>query len=60
MAKEDLKWFYDLATGKVFQGKVSGFETRMGPYDTEEEAHYAISIAAARTKAAEIWDDKED
>lgn len=61
MAEPDLKWYYNLATGEVTQGKVSGFENRMGPYDSEEEARRAIEIAAARTEAADDWaEDEED
>ncbi|BAU96561.1 hypothetical protein N24_2299 [Corynebacterium suranareeae] len=60
MAVEDYKWYYDLSTGEVSQGKTPGFENRMGPYDTEEEARHAISIASARTHAADRWDEEED
>ncbi|ALC06406.1 hypothetical protein CDES_10120 [Corynebacterium deserti GIMN1.010] len=60
MAAEDSKWYYDLSTGEVSQGKTSGFENRMGPYDTEEQARKAIEIAAARTEVADDWDEDED
>lgn len=60
MAAIDLKWYYDLATGEVTQGKVSGFENRMGPYDSAEEARRAIEIAAARTEAADDWDEDDE
>ncbi|ANE04468.1 hypothetical protein [Corynebacterium crudilactis] len=60
MAVEESKWFYDLSTGEVSQGKASGFENRMGPYDSEAAARKAIEIAAARTEAADNWDEEED
>ncbi|AKK06563.1 hypothetical protein CMUST_11240 [Corynebacterium mustelae] len=58
MQNEDLKWFYNQETGQVEQGKVSSFESRMGPYDTREEAEHAIEIAAERTRAADAYDEK--
>ncbi|QRP61450.1 hypothetical protein [Corynebacterium minutissimum] len=60
MADADKKWFYDPSTGEVSQGKVSGWENRMGPYDSREEAEQAIEIANARTAAADAEDAAED
>nr|WP_234456423.1 hypothetical protein [Corynebacterium macginleyi] len=56
----DEKWYYDPSTKKVSRGKVSGWENRMGPYDTREEAERAIEIARARTKAADAADKEDD
>ena len=56
----DSKWYFDTKSGEVAQGKKSGWDTRMGPYDTEEEARQALRIAAARTEAADEWDEEED
>ena len=47
MSDADQKWFFDPATKEVSQGKTSGWENRMGPYDTREEAENAIEIAQA-------------
>lgn len=41
-------------------GKVSGWENRMGPYNSREEAEHAIEIAQARTAAADAEDAAED
>ena len=56
----DLKWYYDLETGEVTQGKEGGWDSRMGPYDSEEEARSALAIAAERTKAADAADDADE
>lgn len=56
----DEKWYYDPSTKEVSKGKVSGWENRMGPYDTREEAVHAIEIARARTKAADAADKEDD
>ncbi|GAB3589796.1 hypothetical protein CFAEC_09720 [Corynebacterium faecale] len=57
MADSDMKWFYDLSTGQVTQGKATGFETRMGPYDTEAEARHALERVNARNEIADDWDE---
>ena len=57
MADSDMKWFYDLSTGQVTQGKATGFETRMGPYDTEAEARQALGRVNARNEIADDWDE---
>ncbi|GAB2504767.1 hypothetical protein CATRI_09070 [Corynebacterium atrinae] len=59
MALQDEKWFFDPKTGDVQQGKEGGWENRMGPYDTREEAADALKIAAARNAAADE-EDSED
>ena len=41
MAAEDQKWYYNPSTGEGNQGQESGWDDRMGPYDTEEEARNA-------------------
>ncbi|NLZ56846.1 MAG: SPOR domain-containing protein [Corynebacterium sp.] len=60
MADSDMKWFYDLSTGEVSQGKTTGFETRMGPYDTEAAARHALEIVKARNDIADDWDDEPE
>lgn len=60
MADSDSKWFYNPSTGQVTQGKESGWDDRMGPYDTKEEAERALKTAADRTKAADAEDAAED
>ncbi len=55
----DEQWYYDIATGEAAQGKVAGWENRMGPYATRAEAEAALEKAKARNEA---WDaqDEED
>lgn len=60
MADGDMKWFYDLATGQITQGKATGFETRMGPYATEAEARHALDTVKARNEVADDWDDEAE
>lgn len=50
---DDEKWYYDLATRQVAQGKKASGHNRMGPYDTREEAEHAMERAAARNAAAD-------
>ena len=52
--------FFDPATKEVSQGKTSGWENRMGPYDTRKEAENAIEIAQARNDAADAADKEDD
>ncbi|AKE40977.1 Uncharacterised protein [Corynebacterium kutscheri] len=59
MADLDNKWFFNPRTKKVEQGKVSGFDDRMGPYDSEEEAAQALEIAQARNEFADAEDEAE-
>lgn len=54
------KWYYDTATGDITQGKESGWNSRLGPYDTAEEARRALETARARTDAADEWDRDDD
>lgn len=54
------KWYYDTKTGQVSQGKVSAWDSRMGPYDSREEAEAAIETAQQRTKEAEEYDAEDD
>ena len=55
------KWYYDVATGQVTEGPESGWDNRMGPYDTREEAENALKLAAERNAAADaadkVWED---
>ena len=53
----DDKWYYDLATGEAVQGKVGGWENRMGPYDSRGEAEDALARAKARNEA---WDAQDE
>ncbi|UNX53456.1 SPOR domain-containing protein [Georgenia sp. TF02-10] len=52
MSEQD-EYYYDLATGQVERGKVSGWTRRMGPYPTAEAAREAMARARARN---EQWD----
>lgn len=54
------KWYYDTKTGQVSQGKDSAWDSRMGPYDSREEAEAAIETAQHRTKEAEEYDAEDD
>ena len=60
MADEDYKWYFNPETGEVAQGKVGGWESRMGPYDTQAEASHALEIVEARNAAADAADEAED
>lgn len=60
MHENDLKWYYDLSTGEVTQGKKAGFKNRMGPYETQAEARSALDIAQGRNEIADSWDEPED
>ncbi|MEY8566638.1 SPOR domain-containing protein [Corynebacterium sp.] len=51
------QWYFDTASGEVTQGKSSGWDSRMGPYDSREAAEHALQIARERTKAADEWDE---
>lgn len=53
----DDQWYYDVATGEATQGKVTGWENRMGPYATRGEALAALEKAKARNEA---WDAQDD
>jgi hypothetical protein len=61
------EFYYNLATGQVEEGKISGADDRMGPYPTREAAAKALDAAAARNAAAdeaerawrEDWDGEE-
>lgn len=57
MASGKQKWWYNLSTGEVEHGAVSGWLSRVGPFDTEQEARSALELAAARTK---YWDEQEE
>lgn len=57
---ESNKWYYKPSTGEVFQGKKSGWDDRMGPYDSEAEAQAAMKRVAARNESADEWDEQDD
>ncbi len=50
-------WYFDTSTGEVSRGKATGWDNRMGPYDTEAAARAALETARARTAAADDWDE---
>lgn len=54
------KWWYDSETGEVTYGKKNTWESRMGPYDTEEDARAAMKRVAARNDVADEWDEADD
>ncbi|MDO5727838.1 MAG: hypothetical protein Q4Q03_07930 [Bowdeniella nasicola] len=57
------KFYYNIKTGTVEEGKQSAFVNRMGPYDTAEEAARALQIAQQRNQAWEEdqaeWDNDD-
>ena len=60
MHNEDLKYYYNLETRQVEQGKISSFDNRIGPYDTREEAEHALEIARERNRIADAYDEQDD
>ncbi|MCI6206665.1 MAG: hypothetical protein SPK00_04900 [Corynebacterium glucuronolyticum] len=54
------KWYYNVETGDVQQGKQASWDNRMGPYDTEEEARQALTTAAERNKSADKQEEADD
>ena len=60
MHRKDLKYYYNLETRQVEQGKVSSFDNRIGPYDTREEAEHALEIARERNRIADAYDEQDD
>lgn len=53
----DQQWYFDTSSGEVTQGKTSGWDNRMGPYSSRDEAEHALQIARERTRAADEWDE---
>ena len=60
MHNEDLKYYYNLETRQVEQGKISSYDNRIGPYDTREEAEHALEIARERNRIADAYDEQDD
>lgn len=60
MHREDLKYYYNLETRQVEQGKVSSYDNRIGPYNTREEAEHALEIARERNRIADAYDEQDD
>lgn len=60
MADTDSQWYFNPSTGEVSQGKTEGFDDRMGPYASEEEARNAINTAEQRNAAADKADAEDD
>lgn len=58
MAEE--KWYFDPSTGDVDLGKEGSWANRMGPYDSEAEAHDALKLAHERNKQADAQDEEDD
>ena len=56
----DLKYYYNLETRQVEQGKISSFDNRISPYDTREEAEHALEIARERNRIADAYDEQDD
>ena len=53
----DEKWYYDISTGQAVQGKVTGWDNRMGPYSSRAEAEAALARAKARN---EVWEAQDE
>ncbi|WNB84498.1 SPOR domain-containing protein [Cellulomonas sp. ATA003] len=51
------EYWYNIATGKVEEGRRSSWTDVMGPYATREAAQEALDRAAARTEA---WDEEDE
>lgn len=49
----DEQWYYDLEMGQAVQGKVTNWDSRMGPYSSRAEAEAALARVKARNEA---WD----
>lgn len=60
MSDTDDKWYFDISTGEVTQGKSSSWDNRLGPYDSEAEARNALTVAKNRNKAADAAEEAED
>ncbi|MGO1591818.1 MAG: hypothetical protein ACTHW1_04735 [Ancrocorticia sp.] len=62
------EYYFNTRTGSVEKGKKSGWQDRMGPYVSPEEALRAYKIARERTKRAdddeaawkEAWQDPDE
>ena len=50
------KYYYNIKTGQVEEGRQSAWTQLMGPYPTREAAEHALQIARERTQA---WDAAE-
>ncbi len=57
MAAAKDKWWFNLTTRTVEQGRQSALRSRVGPFDTREEAQAALELAAERTAH---WDEEEE
>lgn len=56
----DNKWYFNIETGEVSQGKESNWDNRMGPYDSAEEARGALERAEQRNAAADAAEEADD
>lgn len=53
-------YYYNLVTGKVEHGLVSGWTERIGPYPTYEAAAHALEIARQRNEEWQRQNDQWD
>lgn len=60
MSDSENQWYFDLETGEVSRDKTSGWDNRMGPYASEEEARNALTVAKNRNKAADAAEEAEE
>ncbi|MDK4242016.1 hypothetical protein [Corynebacterium pseudodiphtheriticum] len=60
MAHADEQWFFNPSTGEVTEGKVAGWNDRMGPYDNKELAENAFEIARRRNDTADEAEEDDD
>jgi hypothetical protein len=56
MAENPPEYYYNLDTGEVEEGLVSGWTQRIGPYPTREAAQHALDTAARRN---DTWDEAD-
>lgn len=53
------KYYYNLQTGEVEEGKRSSWDVRMGPYASYEEAAHALERAHTNTARHDALDEAE-
>ena len=56
----DSQYYFSPTTGEVTQGKKQGWDNRMGPYSSAEEARNALKTARERTQAADAEAQADD
>ena len=50
MATKDANWYYQPSTGKVFQGKATGWDDRIGLHHSEADARAALDRVPSAIK----------